>query len=49
MAASRLLDLGMAGAIALIAPGGAEAALVSARAGDVGAFSGGIQQVKAAR
>ena len=45
MAASRLLGLGVAGAIALIAPAGAEAALVSARAGDVGAFSGGIQQV----
>lgn len=42
--ASRLL-LAVAGAIMLVAPAGARAALVSARAGDVGAFSGGIQQV----
>jgi len=39
------LGLLVPGGIAAVAPVGAGAALVSARAGDVGAFSGGIQQV----
>ena len=44
---SRLLALTVVvcGAITLIAPAGPGAVLVSARAGDVSAFSGGIQQV----
>ena len=45
MAKFRLLGLAVARAILLIASVGAEAALVSARGGDVGAFSGGVQQV----
>lgn len=48
MAAFPLLGLAVAGAIALIAPTGAQAALVTARAGALSAFSGGIQQVNGA-
>lgn len=40
-----LLCVAAAGAIPLIAPAGAAAKLITARAGDLGAFSGGIQQV----
>ena len=45
MAKFGFLGLAVAGAIPLVAPAAAEAALVSARGGDLGAFSGGVQQV----
>ena len=44
-AAFALLGLVVAVGIAAVAPAAADASLVSARAGDLGAFSGGIQQV----
>ena len=47
-AAFGFLGLVVALGIAAVAPGAAEATLVSARAGDLGAFSGGIQQVNGA-
>ena len=47
-AAFGFLGLVVALGIAAVAPGAADATLVSARAGDLGAFSGGIQQVNGA-
>ena len=47
-AAFGFLGLVVALGIAAVAPAAAEATLVSARAGDMGAFSGGIQQVNGA-
>ena len=44
-AAFAFLGLVVAVGIAAVAPAAADASLVSARAGDLGAFSGGIQQV----